>query len=116
MISFAGVGLVSTIIDVASLNYLRHAGVNFHIATGVSFILGATNGYLMNSAWVFDKGRSVRRYSKYFLASFIGLLLTEIIMDSAHFRGNLGLNESKAIAVAIVFFWNYSLSRFWTFR
>jgi hypothetical protein len=29
---------------------------------------------------------------------------------------HVSLNEAKLVAVAIVFFWNYSLSKLWAFK
>lgn len=114
---FAGVGVVSTLVDVFLLNLLLHLGVETGVAVAVGFLAGATNGYLMNTHLVFRKQVSHRRYLQYLFTSFIGLLLTEYIVDELATRhGWTTTLEAKLVAVVVVFFWNYSASRFWTFK
>jgi putative flippase GtrA len=114
-IRFAGVGALSTIIDFAVYNILLRLGVEVHIAAALGFFAGFTNGYLLNSRYVFSGG-SRARYIKYLLVSLGGLVLTEIIIDIAHVRGGLSENIAKLIAVILVFIWNYFLSKFWAFQ
>ncbi len=114
ILRFAAVGAVSTIIDIFLLNVLHAAGLSLFWATALAFIAGASNGYLMNNALVFGKQRSAVRYSKYLLVSLGGLIWTELIVHGL--ERDLGLNGAKLVAVALVFTWNYTLSKRWAFK
>ncbi|MBU6389708.1 GtrA family protein, partial [Patescibacteria group bacterium] len=79
IVRFAGVGFLSTVIDIGLLNLLNYLGVNIYVATAVAFITAMTNGYLLNSRFVFSQERSYQRYIKYCIVSAVGLVLTELI-------------------------------------
>ncbi len=114
-VRFAVVGALSTVIDFALLNILLRLGAPVLVAGAVGFFGGFTNGYLLNSKYVFQKA-SPDRYVKYFLVSLGGLGITELLLELLHVQAGLGTNLAKLIAVVIVFFWNYVLSKFWVFQ
>jgi putative flippase GtrA len=111
---FAGVGALSTVIDLVILNLLLKVGGSIYIAGALGFFAGFSNGYFFNSRYVF-KSASTSRYVKYFVVSVGGLVITELLLDLFHVRLGLGPNTAKLIAVVVVFFWNYGLSKFWAF-
>lgn len=114
---FGAVGFTSTVIDIILLNLSRKAKLPVWAATGIGFLGGSLNGYILNSLFVFHQNYSAVRYQRYFLISFGGLLLTEAIMHTLHVRFKLmSLNKAKLVAVVIVFFWNYGLSKIWVFN
>lgn len=116
LIQFATVGALSTVIDVAVLNLAEYAGLNDYLSTALGFMAGLTNGYLLNSRFVFRHGRTSGNALKYAVVNGIGLGLTELIVFILHGRLGLHLNPAKLMAVAVVFFWNYGMSRAWAFR
>lgn len=116
IVGFAMVGITSTILDVGTLNILVWLGANIYLATAIGFGIGATNGYILNSLFVFKQDRSGARFGKYVFVSLIGLLLTELIIHAIHVRSDMSVNLAKLIAVGIVFFWNYGWSKIWTFK
>jgi putative flippase GtrA len=117
IIRFGLVGVVSTAIDITLLNILRRSGAKVWLATGIGFLTGTVTGYLLNSLFVFQQSYTAIRYEKYFLVSIGGLILTEAIMHTLHVRFKVcTLNQAKLVAVCIVFFWNYTLSRTWAFQ
>ncbi len=114
-VRFAGVGLLSTILDFIVLNLCLRAGASVYVAGFLGFFAGFTNGYLLNSRYVFAHA-SREAYGKYFIVSLGGLLLTELFLDIFHVRAGLSENGAKLIAVVVVFFWNYFLSKSWVFK
>jgi len=117
IISFAGVGLISTILDLCVLKISLLIGLNVYLAISLGFFTGLTNGYILNSRFVFKQDPSHRRYFKYFLISLGGYFLTLGIVYLLHDRsGWLSPIYAKLIAVVIVFFWNYILSKLWAFK
>lgn len=114
---FALVGFVSTSIDLLVLKVLLVIGVNVYLSTAIGFFSGLVNGYLMNSHFVFRQVKSPGRYFKYVVVSLAGLLWTELIVDWLHVRsGRFSAMGAKLVAVVLVFFWNYLLSRKWAFK
>ena len=114
-IRFAAVGVLSTALDFLVLNVFLHFGASVYVAGALGFFAGFSNGYLLNSRYVFQQA-SRERYIKYFIVSLGGLLLTELFLDIFHVRIGWSENVAKAIAVVIVFFWNYGLSKWWVFN
>lgn len=111
---FAVVGVLSTVIDFAVLNILLHFHAAVLIAGALGFFAGFSNGYYFNSRYVFKSASSVR-YMKYFVVSLGGLGITEVLLDIFNVHLGLRANVAKLIAVAVVFFWNYILSKYWAF-
>jgi putative flippase GtrA len=113
---FAAVGVVNTVIDVAILKLLTLAGMAVWAAAAIGYACGWTNGFFLSSKYVFKKKGTVTRYAKYALVAFGGLLLTELVIDLLHVRYfHIDLILSKLVAVALVFCWNYGLSKVWAF-
>jgi putative flippase GtrA len=113
---FALVGFLSSLIDVVSLLLLSHFGVNKYLATAVAFTLGTLNGYFLNSRYSFKQELSKQRITKYFLVSLGGLLWTEYIILILANHEHTTLLLAKLVAIILVFFWNYILSKTWAFK
>jgi putative flippase GtrA len=122
VVRFALVGVVSTSVDFVVLNlFFRGFGlidvqpIGGYVATTAGFLAGMTVGFLLNSRFVFNVDRTARKYAQYATTSAIGLLITlgmiSVLYDQAGWR----LNAAKLAAVAVVFIWNYTWSRFWIF-
>ena len=115
--AFALVGVLSTTIDLLLFKGLLFLGVWTWLATALGFISGLINGYLLNSAFVFQVNRTVIQSLKYSIVSLGGLLITEgIVLGLSGHSHVLSPFEAKLVAVGIVFFWNYVLSRRWAFK
>jgi putative flippase GtrA len=113
IVRFAAVGAVSTAIDLLVYNVLLTLGVHVLLAGALGFFAGFANGYFFNSRYVFQKGGSAQ-YLKYFTLSVGGLGITELILHFLH--EGIGENPAKLVAIGIVFFWNFLLSKYWAFR
>jgi putative flippase GtrA len=101
-------------------------------ANSISFLFAVTNGFIWNSRWTFrhtDREGLHQRYLKFVLTNVIGLFLNLTILtlvshlvppsltnvlvgrlkDPAGFIG-------KLCATAVVVFWNFTASKYWTFK
>lgn len=116
IIRFGVVGLISTIIDIGFSRFFGYLGAPIWLYTGIGFLCGATNGYLMNTYFVFFKSKNGIQYSKYLIITAIGLGFTEIIVNYLTHSHSLEWLQAKLIAVVIVFFWNYFGSKIWAFK
>ncbi len=118
-IKFSIVGASNTLIDFGVyLLGTRVAGVHYLLANVVSFTTAASWSYMMNRKWTFrdTNSRVHTQYIKFLLVSVVGLGLTSLLLFL--FVHHLRIHDviGKALAVALVLIWNFSINRFWTFR
>ena len=115
--AFALVGVLSTTIDLLLFKGFLFLGVWKWLATALGYSAGLLNGYLLNSAFVFQVNRTVIQSLKYGIVSLGGLLITEgIVLGLSGHSHLITPFKAKLVAVGIVFFWNYVLSRRWAFK
>ena len=115
IVRFGIVGAIATVADVSLLYFLEsRIGVPYLLSAIFGFTLGISISYILSVIWVFAS-RSISSRSVEALAFVIigifGLGLTELIMylsvESFHFHYLVG----KAIAIVIVFGWNFGVRR-----
>lgn len=114
MSRFAGVGLVTTVLDVAMFAVLS-AAVLPALANVASYSSGIALSYALNRRWTFGGGNaSLRQAFKFVLATLSGLVLsTLLLMVMARIMPPVA---AKLATVPIVFLWNYHSTRQWVFR
>lgn len=124
-IKFGVVGGTGTIVDLGFYNLLAIVfGYNIYIARLVSFILAATNNYILNRKWTFrsqDK-KIAAEFGKFFFIATIGLFMNLGIMrllqpwamrfDSQLLQKNIPV----LIAITVVLVWNFLANKFWVFK
>jgi putative flippase GtrA len=132
LIKFCLVGASSTVINMVILRILLIGLPAFPwwAAQSVAFVFGVTNGFYWNRRWTFaaQKQASAKRQMPKFVATnLIGLFLNLMIMkgllivftgQTAH-AANPEPNTvqlAQLCAIPLVVIWNFSASRFWTFR
>jgi putative flippase GtrA len=141
-VKFCIVGASSTLIDFGiylSLIELLHIQSLLGSMQGgrilaqcCSFVFAVTNGFIWNSRWTFrhlDREGMHQRYFKFVVTNLIGLGLNLGILTlvshnvppalqsylDAHLHDPAGF-VGKLAAVFVVVFWNFSASKYWTFR
>ncbi|MCX6343785.1 MAG: GtrA family protein [Armatimonadetes bacterium] len=123
MFKFGVVGAVSTVIDVALLKFSHHFMANapdlLWLAVAIGYAGGTVNGYFWNSRWSFrydTTGKEKRKLTQFAIVSAVGFTLTELIVLMLVHKHGFGKIIAKLIAIPIVFFWNFSANKLWTFR
>ena len=118
MLRFGVVGAVNTVVDFFALNVVLHAGAPNPVAVAAGYACGVTSGFFLNSHFVFQTDKTFARYLKYAAVAVVGFIFTELIVNglagpnASHFH----VNEAKLVAVVVVFFWNYGMSKVWAFK
>lgn len=103
------------------------------LAQAISFLFAVTNGFIWNSRWTFRKVAPAprghhRRYGKFVLTNVVGLGLNLLILNvvahlappaltallASHLHDPAGF-IGKVCATAVVVFWNFMASKYWTF-
>ncbi|MBI4252739.1 glycosyltransferase [Candidatus Uhrbacteria bacterium] len=113
------VGATSAIIDIGLLAVLvEYAHIPLMPAATLSFLVAVGNGFLLNKRWTFrDRSkRLARQYTKFFLTGLVGLALNVSLLALFVYGFNLWYLLAKIFVTGIVFFWNFTINRFWTFR
>ena len=114
------VGVVGATVDIGLLNLLHLAlGIDIYIAIFWAFIAGTTTAYVLNNNWTFQRLNNPigwEKSLKYLSIGAVGLGLTELIMHILVGQNEFNFNIAKLVAIGIVFFWNFTANRYWTFH
>ena len=104
------------------------------LAQTISFLLAVTNGFIWNNRWTFrthGEGDARKRYGKFVLTNVIGLILNLTILSLVVHTVSPGVVEwvrsmaplkdpagllGKMVATAVVLGWNFTASKYWTFK
>jgi putative flippase GtrA len=131
LLRYMTVGASGTLLDVAALTLFKTAfGMPTLPANTLSFSLGLVNNYTWNRLWTFSDARRtsiLKQFMQFAVVSVIGLLLNNflvVLLESpldagliALFGvGGYGYLPAKAIAAVVVFAWNFTANRYWTFN
>lgn len=120
LVKYAVVGAISTLLDMGTLNLLViFAHANVYLAATCGFLIGTTNGYILNRFWTFQlKGEKnfAKQFVQFAIVGGIGLALNNGLLYLFIEYGHLNYNVAKLIAVFIIFFWNFTMNKIWTFK
>lgn len=116
---FGITGVSGLIIDFA-LTWLFKDELEFNkfIANGIGFTAAVTSNYIIHRNWTFkaNKSKPGLQFTAFFIVSLIGLLLNSVIIYLLDNLLSVNFYVSKAIAIFIVFFWNFSANYFFVFK
>ncbi len=118
-IKYMLVGASSAIIDIGFLFVLvEYVRLPLLLAATCAFAVAVGNGFFWNKRWTFqDKsGLILRQSAKFLLTALVGLGITLFLLWVFVYGFGLWYLLAKIIVTVIVFFWNFTLNRFWTFR
>ncbi len=119
-IRFGLVGVIAAVVDIGLLNILYlGAGLGIYTATAWAFVIASIVAYRLNNHWTYRRlGLPFRaqNLTKYTATGAVGLVITEGIIHLLVGRQGLDYNLAKIIAIMLVFFWNFFVNRYWTFR
>ncbi|GAB4093345.1 GtrA family protein [Flaviaesturariibacter terrae] len=118
LFKFGLVGLLGMVVDFGVTYFFKEkARINRYVANALGFSCAVVLNFLLNRVWTFGshapdvQGQLVR----FIGVSLIGLLLNTGIVYALNHR-KLNFYLSKAIAIVLVFFWNYAANAYFTFR
>ncbi|MEA3408070.1 MAG: GtrA family protein [Chloroflexota bacterium] len=124
-LKFSVVGAIGAVVDFSVLNFgIQVLGLYKGIANAISFSMAVMSNFTWNRLWTYPESRQksiVPQLSQFFAVNVVGLVINEVIFLSLdHFVfapwGTWGYNLSKAIAIGVVWFWNFYVNRIWTYR
>ena len=122
MFKFALVGVSNTVIDFSIYFFLTRTfsfWKEYYLAANLTaFVVAATWSFFINKHWTFKyrAGGARSQFIKFTSVCFIGLLLAETILYLTVDVFNQSDVWGKVSAVFIVYFWNFFINKYWTFR
>lgn len=118
-IKFGITGVCGLVIDF-SLTWFFKDELNFNkfLANGIGFTVAVICNYMINRNWTFkdNKSKSKLQFTAFFTVALIGLLLNSTIIFLLNNKLFVNFYISKAAAIFIVFFWNFSANYFFVFK
>lgn len=112
---FVAAGVLSVSVDFAVLILLISLGAHPLLANLLSFPSGIATNYALHRRWTFRSSAPVRAELLHFLVvSLTGVVIAQVIIWAWMTIG--GYMIGKLLSIAVVFMWNYSMSRGWVFR
>lgn len=118
-LKFGITGVSGLIIDF-SLTWFFKDELNFNkfIANGIGFTAAVVSNYFIHRNWTFkqNKVKAGPQFTAFFTVSIIGLLLNSAIIFLLDNMLYVNFYISKAVAIFIVFFWNFSANYFFVFK
>lgn len=118
-IKFGLTGFVGLAIDFTLTWLLREqAGMQGYVANMAGFIVAASSNFALNKYWTFgDRSRKMlRQYGVFLVVSVVGLMLNTLFLVLFHQHIGFEFYMSKAVAIIIVFFWNFIANALFTFK
>ncbi len=134
---FATVGIIGAVVDFGTFNLLTaFTGMTAVMASIFSFIAAIISNFTWNRYWTYPDSRTkpisrqliqfsvvsvvgllirtpiIALLEPFFTQLFIGLPYLPIGFITAEFLAN---NLALAIAVIVVMFWNFFITRYWTY-
>ena len=125
-VKFSIVGAIGAVVDFSVLNLMmRVVGLVNWQANAISFSCAVFSNFMWNRFWTYPESRALpfgRQLGQFALVNVAGLgintaifvLLDNRVLPDAW--GYWGTNLAKAIAIGVVWFWNYGVNRLWTYR
>lgn len=119
MIRFGIVGASGILVDFSITWFFKERlKLNKFVANSLGFITAVTTNYLLNRAWTFQNTNPnvARQFLVFTAVSLVGLGFNTLVLYYLHERKKQPFYLSKAIAIAIVFCWNFIANSLFTFR
>ena len=118
ILKFGTVGAISFVIDF-SLTYFCKEKLKFNkfVANAIGFIVSVIVNFTLNRLWTFQSTSSEIgvEFVKFIAIASFALLLNTIIIYLLNVKIRLNFYISKAMAVFLVMFYNYSMNALFTF-
>lgn len=119
LIRFGITGLSGLLIDFALTWFFKdELGINKFAANGIGFCAAVISNFLINRNWTFkgNRAKAAPQFTAFLLVSVIGLLLNSSIIYVLDDQLKVNFYLSKAVAIFLVFFWNFSANYFFVFK
>lgn len=120
LLKFGITGFSGLLIDF-SLTWIFKDELHFNkfVANSIGFSAAVISNYFINRFWTFserDRVKVGRQLPSFIVVSLIGLALNSCIIYILNELFFLNFYLSKAMAIVLVFFWNFTANHFFVFN
>jgi len=118
LFKFGLVGLAGMVVDFTVTYFFKEkVRINRFLANALGFCCAVVLNFLLNRWWTFSSHAPdvQNQMFRFVMVALVGLGLNTLIVFLLNKR-QLNFYLSKAIAIIIVFFWNYAANSYFTFR
>lgn len=120
LIKFGFTGMSGLVVDFSITWLLKdELHLNKFLANAAGFSMAVISNYIINRLWTFserERSKVSKQFASFLAVSLIGLLLNSGFVYLFNERLMLNFYLSKAIAIILVFFWNFSANYFFVFN
>lgn len=120
LVKFGFTGMSGLVIDFSVTWLLKdELHLNKFLANAAGFTAAVISNYVINRLWTFserEKTKVSKQFASFLMVSLIGLVLNSSFLYLFHEHLYLNFYLSKAIAILLVFFWNFSANYFFVFK
>jgi putative flippase GtrA len=120
LIKFGFTGMSGLVVDFSITWLLKdELHLNKFLANAAGFTMAVISNYIINRLWTFserERTKVSRQFASFLIVSLIGLLLNSGFVYLFNEQLLLNFYLSKAIAIMLVFFWNFSANYFFVFK
>jgi putative flippase GtrA len=91
--------------------------LNKYVSNSAGFSIAVAGNYFLNRHYTFQDVYAPigMQFVKFFIVSLVGLALSNFFLYLLQKYSGINFYISKAIVIAVVFFWNYSANTLFTF-
>jgi putative flippase GtrA len=120
LVKFGFTGMSGLVIDFSITWLLKdELHLNKFLANAAGFTMAVISNYIINRLWTFserERTKVSRQFASFLVVSLVGLLLNSGFVYLFNEQLGLDFYLSKAIAILLVFFWNFSANYFFVFK
>jgi putative flippase GtrA len=120
LIKYTFAGGIAFVMDIGSLYLLTEfAHIHYLISTAIAFLIGLSTNYIISINWVFDQRTVSNKKVEFLIFGMIGVLglgMNELVIWVFTEKVGLFYINSKLIATAIVYFFNFFVRKFTLFK
>ncbi|MEP6595324.1 MAG: GtrA family protein [Ginsengibacter sp.] len=117
VLKFGLVGCTGLMIDFALTFLLKEKlHINKYLANAVGFTCAVVSNFILNTYWTFNDYFTSQKFFLFAIISLSGLLLNSSVIMILVKKLHANFYVAKAIAVFVVFLWNFLLNNYITFN
>ncbi|MBS1505656.1 MAG: GtrA family protein [Bacteroidetes bacterium] len=118
-LKFGVVGISGMAVDFGiTFLFKEKFSFNKYISNTCGFFAAASSNFILNRLWTFQSTNPevAFQYVKFLSLSTIGVLMSNGIIYLLHGRWKWNFYFAKLVSIAVVMFWNFFASYFFTFN
>jgi putative flippase GtrA len=118
-VQFGIVGLIGFVVNIGVYALCVHgAGIDYHVAAGVAWLVAVLNNFILNRHWTFNAGdgRAHHQAARFLIVSLLAFGFSQLLLTVFVEVAGLPKVPAQALAVAASMPLNFLGNKLWSFR